>query len=138
MKSVFKFLSVSAAFLCCTNGYAEVSFYCALPDNITIAKQDSGMWPYLYTALETPFNSGIQPALSGWGDAVEKGPFFSAVWTDGALACNYNGKNSQSQTEVMVLMSKPLGVSPTCHFPANGDKTFCDSDDPGKCQLVCK
>ena len=132
MNFIFKLIMIPSALLCWNSSYAKITFYCAPANAITITQQTGQGWPYLYTTQEETLAPGvIQPALTGWGDAAQSGPFYSAVWTDGALACNY------SPPDFIVLMSVPLGISPTCNFPSNGGKEFCNSADPSQCPLVC-
>jgi hypothetical protein len=116
---------------------SAATLYCAPANQVKSVESPEKMWPYTYSTELKRVSGGVQPALSGWGSAPVATDFYSAVWTDGALACNYYDFESSGEPGVLTLMSVPLGESPKCNFPTNGNKTFCDAPDPSLCPMVC-
>lgn len=124
--------------LCClskTNA-RTITFYCPLSSAISFTPQNDPSGPYLYTSPSAILveQKGLTPSLTGYGAASQSIALYSANWTDQALCCNYNGLTDTLSAEVMVMCSRPLGYSPSCHF-LHGSQ--CSSSDPYDCPLSC-
>ncbi len=134
MKKIF-FSMILISVLSSQTILAKTTYYCARVDQISITEQSQSYAKYAYNSPTTQTNQGIQPALTGWGDAYKAVNMKSANWTDRSLACNYDGVTDDYKTETMVLVSNPLGDEIRCNFPDG--KSFCNSADPFACPLVC-
>ena len=130
---------LAVTFICSAQANSQ-TYYCAETTQIIFTPQSVSWAAYRYNALQQSVSDGLQPALMGEGNAQQAVKMQSAVWTDGALACNYDGLTDKGQPETMVLVSDPLsgGGDIQCQFPTNAGKTFCDSSDPMTCPLVCE
>ena len=130
--------SLICTLACSLPAYAEhtETFYCAPTTAIIFTPQTDSWAPYEYSTLPAMVKDGIQPALLGWGSADQAVQFESAVFTDRSLACNYKGLTKEQQSEMMVMVSEPVGSSPTCQFPT-GHRDSCESNDPANCPMVC-
>lgn len=145
MRKLLAVVTASGLLFCGVNSYATTTttFYCAPIKQIVFTPQQNVWAPYLYTSPDALVNKGdvqgVQPHLTGGGFASQVVQLHSSEWTDGALACNYDGLTDQLQPVFMVMLSDPLAKESTnCQFPTNGGKGYCNSPDPYACPMVCE
>jgi hypothetical protein len=113
-----------------------VTFYCPPISAINVAPNDDYWAPYQYSSPNAVIanKQGLQLAQSGKGESAKVLQFKSAVWSDRELLCNYDGLTDSSTPDMIVMFSRTLGPSPSCHF-AEGSE--CLADSPDACPMTC-